>query len=175
MPATDVPLEGGCATDWAKGTFADTSLESVQARLKDEGIHATLTKGIFSDLKPLEQYGIDHVRFAHIDADIYEGYRDALRLITPYVQVGTVILFDESIPPTDYRYQSVRAHGKRALEEWEQTTGFNLHLIRFEWTVALCVIVDEAYLKQNAPMITKLRRDTLPESLKNLARIMLGR
>jgi len=175
MPPTNVPLESGCATDWASGTFADTSLENVQQRLQNEGIQANLTKGIFADLRPLDEYGIDKIRFAHIDADIYEGYRDALRLITPHVQIGTVILFDESIPSTDYRYQGVRFHGKRAVEEWENATGLNLHLIRFEWTVALCVIVDESYLKQYAPAIVRLRRNTLREAAKDVARTAFGR
>lgn len=170
MPPTGVQLQGGCAIDWASGTFADTSLEEVQQRLQGEGVQAALTKGVFADLKPLSAYGIDKIRFAHIDADIYEGYRDALRLITPHIQVGTVVLFDESIPPTDERYQSVRAHGKRAVEEWENTTGLNLHLIRFEGTVTLCVIVDEDYLKQHLQVISQIRHNTVAESFKNIVK-----
>src|SRR5258708_7334491 len=153
MPPTDVPLVRELAVEWGTGTFNDTSLEAVQARLEQAGVKATLVKGVFSTLKPLAEYGVGKVRVAHIDADIYEGYRDALRLLTPHVNVGTVIMFDESIPPSDHRYQGVRVHGKRAVEEWEQATGFNLHLIRFASTVALCVSVDESYLLRHDALI----------------------
>jgi len=169
MPPTSAPLEDGCAQDWAKGSFSDTSLETTQQRLQRHGVNAKLVKGLFGDLSPLAEYGIGKVRFAHIDADIYEGYRDALQLLTPHVQVGTVMLFDEIVPPTDYRYQSIRNHGRRAVQEWERATGFNLHLIRFEWTMALCVIVDRDYLKRYGRVITQIRRDIVQESTMNIA------
>lgn len=175
MPPTQQSLEADLARDWAKGTFGDTSLEEVQGRLVREGARAKLVKGVFADLAPLQQYGIDRVRFAHVDADIYEGYRDALRLLTPHLQVGTVIIFDESVPPNDWRYQSVREHGQRAVREWENETRINLHLIRFEWTVALCVVVDEDYLRRHWRIIDRLRKDTISESVRNIGRILLRR
>lgn len=175
MPPTDAPLDGIHAQDWTEGTFSDTSLEIVRQRLQNEGVQARFVKAVFADLLPLTEYGISKVRFVHIDADIYEGYRDALRLLTPHVQVGTVMLFDESVVPTDYLQQNIRFHGKRAVAEWEESTGFNLHMIRFESTVALCVIVDEAYLKSYAHVITRLRCDTVQESMKNIAKTVLGR
>jgi hypothetical protein len=175
MPPTQQHLQGDLAKDWAKGTFGDTSLEPVQARLVQAGVKAKLIKGVFADLAPLQEYGIDRVRLAHVDADIYEGYRDALRLLTPHLQIGSVILFDESVPPNDWRYQSVRDHGQRAVREWENETGVNLHLIRFEWTVALCVVVDEDYLRRQWRTIDRLRKDTIGESVRNIGRIILGR
>jgi Macrocin-O-methyltransferase (TylF) len=168
MPPTSTPLEHALASEWAEGTFADTSLESVQARLTEAGVAITLVKSVFSDLRPLAEYGVTRVRIAHIDADVYEGYRDALRLLTPHVGVGTVMLFDESIPPSDYRYQGVRLHGKRAVEEWERSTGANLHLVRFGWTVGLHVIVDEDYLRRYHSILERVRRDSPRESLVNL-------
>jgi hypothetical protein len=175
MPPTQQHLKGNLAQDWAKGTFGDTSLEAVQARLVQAGVEAKLTKGVFADLAPLREYGIYRVRLAHVDADIYEGYRDALRLLTPHLQIGSAIMFDESVPPNDWRYQSVREHGQRAVREWENETGINLHLIRFEWTVALCVVVDEDYLRRHWKTIDRLRKDTITESARNIARIILGR
>jgi len=175
MPATRVALDSALASDWAENTFFDTSLEGVRQQLKSEGVAAELVKGVFGTLKPLSGYGIDKVRFVHLDADIYEGYRDALCLLTPHLQVGTVILFDESIPPTDYRYQGVRFHGQRAVREWENETNLNLHLIRFDWTVELYVIVNEDYLKEYALAIKQLRRDSVVESMKNIAKTFLGR
>lgn len=160
MPPTAVPLAASCAQEWAPGTFADTSVEAVERRLRAAGVAATLVKGVFADVPPLDRLGIDAVRFVHLDADIYEGYRDALRLLTPHVRIGTVLLFDEVVAPTDHRYQSVRAHGRRAVDEWERATGVNLHLIRVEWTAGLYVIVDEDYLRRYASLIVRIRRDS---------------
>lgn len=35
------------------------------------------------------------IAFAHLDLDLYEGYRDALEYLFPLVSVGGVIAFDE--------------------------------------------------------------------------------
>ena len=175
MPASEVVLTGLLARDWAKGTFSDTSIELVRSRLNAEGVRATLIQGRFSDIGTLARHGIDKVMLAHIDADIYEGYRDALELLTPHLQVGSVLLFDESIPPNEWSSQSIRDHGQRAVREWEATTRLNLHLIRFEWTIALCVIVDENYLRDHWRVIDDLRKDTVTESFKNIAKKALGR
>jgi hypothetical protein len=175
MPSSDQPLEHWLADTWAPGTFADTSLEGVRATLAAQGVEATLVPGRFADLKPLSGYGIDKVRLAHIDADIYEGYRDALALVTPHLQVGSVLIFDESVPATDWSMQSVREHGQRAVREWEAASGLNLHLVRFEWTVALCVIVDLDYLRDHWRVIDDLRNDTVRESVLNIARKFMGR
>lgn len=160
MPPTSVPLAGSLVSGWAPGTFADTSVEAVEARLRAAGVGATLVKGVFADVPPLERLGIGTVRFLHLDADIYEGYRDALRLVTPHVRTGTVLLFDEAMPPAEPGFESVRAHGRRAVDEWERATGVTLHLIRAEWTAGLYVIVDAAYLGRYAPTIARIRRDS---------------
>ncbi len=175
MPRSRVALDGSLAHDWAPGSFGDTSLEAVRARLERDGVNATLIPGEFKDVKSLAEHGIDRVMLAHIDADIYEGYRDALRLLTPHLQPGSVLLFDESVPPTEWSSQSVRDHGQRAVREWEALSGLNLHLIRFEWTVALCVIVDGDYLREHWRVIDDLRKDNISESLKNVVKKVLGR
>jgi hypothetical protein len=175
MPETQVPLLGNLSKDWAAGTFSDTSIEHVQRVLKANGVEATLIKGVFAKLPSLEKYGIRKIRFAYLDADIYEGYRDALRLLTPHVGPGTVLVFDESLPPSDHRYQGIRFHGKQALEEWERETEFNLHLINFYSTSALYVIVDEEYLRRYTRIIIRLKRDTLEEVLKGYVKGFIGR
>jgi hypothetical protein len=175
MPPSEEPLEHLLAQDWAEGTFADTSLDDVRARLVGEGVEATLVAAPFAELKPLSEYGVDRVMLAHIDADIYEGYRDALELLTPQLEVGSVLLFDESIPPTHWSSQSVRQHGQRAVRGWEDKSGLNLHLIRFEWSVALCVIVDEEYLRRYWRVIDDLRKDSVRESFLNIARKLARR
>jgi hypothetical protein len=171
IPASEKPLVNKLASVFAEGQFADTSLDFVQKRVPE----ALLVQGVFADVKPLAEYGIEKLRLVHLDGDIYEGYRDALALITPCVQVGTVILGDEPIPPTHWSRTSVREHGQRAIREWEDATGFNLHLIRFEWTVGLYVIVDEDYLRRHWRVIDRLRRDTIRESLQLIANRLLRR
>jgi O-methyltransferase len=175
MPPSDVEISGALARYWAQGTFSDTSIEQVRARLESAGVDATLVPGRFSEIGSLASHGIDKVMLAHIDADLYEGYHDALELLTPHLQVGSVLLFDESIPPNEWSAQSIRDHGQRAVREWEDKTGLNLHLIRYEWTVALCVVVDEDYLRANWLVIDDLRKDTVTESLKNIAKKVLRR
>ncbi len=175
MPPTDVELRGALSHYWAPGTFSDTSIGQVRARLERAGVDAELVQGRFSEVGSLADHGIDKVMLAHLDADLYEGYRDALQLLTPHLQIGSVLLFDESIPPNSWSAQSIRDHGQRAVREWEDSSGLNLHLIRYEWTVGLCVIVDEDYLRENWRVIDDLRKDTVTESLKNIAKKALGR
>src|SRR5947209_16273178 len=66
MPASSQPLTGALAKFWAPGTFSDTSQGRVEARLHREGVEAKLVPGVFSDLRPLGEYGIDKVRFANL-------------------------------------------------------------------------------------------------------------
>ena len=175
MPSSSVALDGILAADWGPGSFGDTSLAAVRERLARDRVTATLIPGEFKDVGSLAEHGVDRVMLAHIDADIYEGYRDALRLLTPHLQPGSAVLFDESVPPTEWSSQSVRDHGQRAVREWEQQSGLNLHMIRFEWTVALCVIVDENYLREHWRVIDDLRKDNITESFKNVVKKVLGR
>ena len=175
MPTTAQLLDETLHKEWGPGTFANTSLERVEKLLKPEYLKAHLIKGVFDKLKPLSEYGINKIRFAHIDADIYEGYRDALEKITPVVQAGTVIIFDEYCAPSDFRYQNMRYHGSKAIDEWVKETGFNLHLIRFKWTCGLCVIVDERYLKRYGSYIELLRNDNMLQTFIDLLRQIASR
>lgn len=168
LPKTSKPLTKDLVADYKEGMFADTSIEYVKEQLKKDGLRANLIKGRFDQLKDLSAYKIKKIRFAHIDADIYEGYRDSLNKMTPYLQVGTVILIDEYCAPSDYRYQGVRFHGTKAISEWVEKTGINLHLIRFDWTCGLLVIVDEKYLKKYGSFLESLRNDNLIQSLADL-------
>ncbi len=174
MPSTKKPLAGKLSLGWDKGTFSDTSVEIVKNRLREAGVRAEVVSGEFGKLPPLKKFGINKIRFAYIDADIYEGYRDALKLITPHLQIGTVIIFDEYFPPSDYKYnQSVRDHGMRAIREWENQTGINIHVIRFEWSSTLCVVVDGNYLKKYGRFIESLRRDNFIQSASDAAHQLL--
>ena len=137
MPPTKVELADNHAVVWREGGYSDTSLEAVQKRIPA----AHLTKAVFSDLKPLSEYGIDKVRFARIDCDIYEGYRDSLKLLTPHLQVGTVLLFDEGVAIPDFRYyESLRDSGARAIHEWQKETGIRLNIVKSVGTECLTIV-----------------------------------
>jgi hypothetical protein len=137
MPVTAVQFHDDNAVDWRPGGYADTSLEMAQNLVPE----AHLIKGVFQDLAPLAAFGIDKVRFARIDCDIYEGYRDALHLLTPCVSCGTVLLFDEGVAPDDPRYRDgIRDSGERAIREWQQATGNKLRVLHNHWTESLTVV-----------------------------------
>ncbi len=137
MPETSVMFHDDCAEVWRPGGYADTSVSAVETRVPG----ATIIKGIFGVLKPLLEYGISQVRFARIDCDIYEGYRDALRLLTPAIQKGTVLLFDEGVAPNDPRYHDgVRDSGERAIREWQEQSGKRLRTLQEKWTERLAVV-----------------------------------
>lgn len=74
--------------------------ESVRSRLQESGILTAfpelmtiITKGFFGTTLP--EFPDRPIAFLHIDADLYEGYRDALHHLFPRVVRGGVVLFDE--------------------------------------------------------------------------------
>lgn len=137
MPVTEVVFTNEHKIDWCPGAYGDTSIHQVQRRVPG----AVLVQGVFADLAPLSAYGISKVRFARIDCDIYEGYRDALRLLTPCISPGTMLLFDEAVAPDDVRYHdSIRDSGERAVQEWKDRTGFRLKTLNSKWTECLTVV-----------------------------------
>lgn len=137
MPKTEVIFHDECAEIWREGGYADTNLELVQTRVPT----AHLIKGVFGTLPSLLDLGIDKVRFARLDCDIYEGYRDALKLLTPSVTKGTVLLFDEGVAPNDPRYHDgVRDSGERAIREWLEETGVTIRALHSRGTECLTVI-----------------------------------
>lgn len=77
------------------------SEEQVRERLNDSKIgdeypnlEVRLIKGFFRDT--LQQFPKERqISLLHIDADLYEGYRDALTNLFPAVAKGGIILFDE--------------------------------------------------------------------------------
>ena len=53
----------------------------------------TLVKGLFSETLP--KYSGPHIALLHIDADLYDSYKDALRYLWPKVSIGGIAAFDE--------------------------------------------------------------------------------
>ncbi|MBA7716158.1 hypothetical protein ES703_125223 [subsurface metagenome] len=87
-----------------KGLLGDSSVELVLENLTWCGFddseiknRITLVKGLFSDTLP--KYRGSKIALLHIDVDLYESYKDALRFLWPKVSDGGIIAFDEYQAP----------------------------------------------------------------------------
>jgi hypothetical protein len=66
----------------------------------------------------------------HLDADLYSSTVIALEAFSPFLNVGTVIVFDEICDWNDSGiYPKWREGEWKALNEWLQKTGRRLHLL----------------------------------------------
>lgn len=90
-----------------KGLFEETSPERVFATLRWYGFddsevskHVTLVKGLFS--KTLPNYEGRNIALLHIDADIYNSYKDALQTLWPKLSVNGIVAFDEYHEPESW-------------------------------------------------------------------------
>jgi len=85
---------------WKKGSWS-VDETSVNKRLELYNVNRdkfTTIPGYYEDtLKPelRDQLGLEKLALVHIDCDLYSSTQLALNFITPYVQCGTVILFDD--------------------------------------------------------------------------------
>jgi heptosyltransferase-2 len=80
--------------------FADTSLESVSARLTklDPQFPFRFHQGLFSETLP--KLAVPRFCFAHVDADLYESVRQACEFVYPRMEKGGFIVFDDYGCPT---------------------------------------------------------------------------
>jgi len=81
---------------WAKGDF-NCSLSKFKSILKKSNVDlnkVVFVKGFYN--KTLNKsYGIKRLAFVHIDCDYYSSTKEVLNYIKPYLQEGTVLLFDD--------------------------------------------------------------------------------
>jgi O-methyltransferase len=106
---------------WEAGSYAATA-EEVEAALADEHVppgSAVLTAGFYEDsLTPeLAQQLLREgspPAIAWVDCDLYESAADVLRFLTPLVQTGTVVCFDDW-----FTFRGAPDRGEqRAAAEW---------------------------------------------------------
>jgi predicted O-methyltransferase YrrM len=70
------------------------------------------------------------ISLLHLDADLYSSTVIALEAFSPFLNVGTVIVFDEICDWNDSGiYPKWREGEWKALNEWLQKTGRRLHLL----------------------------------------------
>lgn len=65
-------------------------------------------------IKPPEEHGLTKVCLAHIDVDVYEPAKLALDYLTPVLQQGALIMFDDY----DHMAASNNKGERRAVREW---------------------------------------------------------
>lgn len=89
----------GAGSAAARGLFRDASVGSVRRTLRAHGFddgdvnrRVTLVRGRFADTLPRFD---GRLALVHIDADLYESYRDALTGLWPSLAPGGVVAFDE--------------------------------------------------------------------------------
>jgi len=85
--------------DFIKGNFLAAE-EDVRARCESHGLGSpqlTLYKGLFSDTKDRLSSDMTGRKAAiiHFDCDLYGSTRDALEVSKPWMQIGTILLFDD--------------------------------------------------------------------------------
>ncbi len=100
-----------------KGDFNESSMEIVLATLRFYGFDdseissmVTLVKGLLSDTLP--NYKDPHIALLHIDTDLYDPHRDALRYLWPKISVGGIAAFD------DYQEPLMWPGARKAVDEF---------------------------------------------------------
>jgi predicted O-methyltransferase YrrM len=84
---TGIPFKGH-HDNHAVGDFADTDEDAVRRLIPTAHFHV----GVFPDTMPAD---LGSIAFAHIDADQYQSYKDAIRLFSPLMVEGGVMWFDD--------------------------------------------------------------------------------
>ena len=107
-----------------EGEGADTSVKRIRNLLKECGIdpgfllsRVRLIPGFFQ--RSLHKFPDRPIALLHIDADLYQSYRDALSILFPKVAQGGWVLFDEYRRP-DW------PGATKAIEEWIASTAYKI-------------------------------------------------
>ncbi|GJL53165.1 MAG: hypothetical protein NPIRA02_02970 [Nitrospirales bacterium] len=113
------PTNADGTTIYQSGVFADTSLEGVSSYVQEQGLaqKTTLIKGLVQDTLPDVLLREEHVSFALLDTDQYEGTLASLRLIVPKLQENGIILVD------DYTVEGVKKAVSKIREQYPQVGG----------------------------------------------------
>lgn len=110
-----------------KRIYGFDSFEGLREKFENVGVgyfatevpkipRVTLVKGYFEEsLTPELAAEIGTVSFAHLDADLYSSTKFVLEWLTPLLQTGSLLLFDE--------FLGENKSEKRALDEWVDSSG----------------------------------------------------
>lgn len=77
------------------GEHADTSIETVEKLMKEQGISSyRILKGIFPDTNA-DLLDTEKFKICHIDVDVYESAKDIFNWVWERMIVGGVVVFDD--------------------------------------------------------------------------------
>ena len=86
-----------------------------------------LVKGLFRDSLPKFIEGHpSKVSFLHVDCDLYSSTKDVFDLLSPQIESGCVIVFDEY-----FNFPGWRQHEHKAFEEFIEAKKFDVHYEAF--------------------------------------------
>lgn len=122
----------GLPEDWVredyilpKGTFA---LKNPEKRPFVLG-NVELVSGWFKDTLPIfakEKLEDQPVAFIHVDCDVYTSTAEALHILGPYIQEGTIVLLDEL-----YNYPGYEKHEWKAMTEFLDAGGWKAEYLAY--------------------------------------------
>jgi len=131
--------------DSFEGLLEDWKGHTVPAKTFDLGgilpvvlPNVTLVKGWFLDTLPIfvREHSGRKISLLHMDADTYESTSFVLNSLASFIQLGTIIIFDEF-----YGYPNWKKHEHRAWIEFIRESGCNYKHIAFsEMQVAIQII-----------------------------------
>jgi hypothetical protein len=111
--------KNGYRSNFSKGEYS-CSVEDFLLNIKEQNVDLNkviATKGWFCDTlnsKTATNIGLKKIAFAWIDCDIYESAVPVLNFITPFIDSGSLIIFDDWTS-----YKNLSDFGEqRACKEW---------------------------------------------------------
>lgn len=94
--------------------------------------NVVLVKGFFDESLPkwLNNNKITQIKFLHIDSDLYSSAKTIFDNLNKFIVPGTVILFDELYPWSNYNLYDLWEEGEwKALVEWVNTYNRSFKLL----------------------------------------------
>jgi hypothetical protein len=116
----------GLPEDWGGGEKGKGAF-SLGGHLPAVKANVQLHPGWFEHtVVPFLQAQKQSVAFVHLDADLYSSTKTVLEAISPYLQPGTLLLFDEYFGQIGWREGE-----HKALLEWLPSCGYEAHCVAY--------------------------------------------
>lgn len=124
MPVIGFDSFEGLPEDWregfAKGAFATGFSHDANPNLC--GTNRMIVPGWFEDTVPT--FPFPPLGLVHIDCDLYSSTVTALEAVTLYVDIGTILVFDEY-----HSYPGAEEHEEKAFNEWRAKHGVTVEFL----------------------------------------------
>lgn len=128
----------GLPEDWGGGEKGKGAF-SLGGRLPSVKPNVRLHQGWFENtVAPFLQTEEKAVAFVHLDADLYSSTKTVLEAITPYLQPGTLLLFDEYFGQIGWREGE-----HKAFKEWLPLCGYEAHCLAYAANGAVLFVLTQ--------------------------------